>query len=296
MSKFRRNIYVCVRNNIGNFLFVLLYFIVIISALLTIDYLDYLRKFSSYENKPYNKDSVQFVLKSDEEYIDFKFLQNNNKLNNCVLLEYESKDGFYEIIYADLGKEYFEEVSEGKIDFNSKEDRLFVGIDVDRRKNEIIEINGKQFKIDGKLKRHISSVVNEGMFYSSCNLEKIRSNNLLVLASSDKNNVKKAYEYLKSNLSDRNVQLIKIKTEEAELRDYIDYVDSLKKIIIMFCFFFVFVFILIFRLWKYVNRKYVFVNEVLGNNDVKVELIFRYVCILFISIVMAVITFKLYFS
>lgn len=292
MKTFNKKLQICLRNYIKFIVFFIIFFVLTESMLFIIDYIMHLRKMASYDNKPYSNASKIFVIKSDERSVDLSFLQEDNIMEDCVLLKYDSDNGMYEVIWADLDSVKWKEINVTGLDYKSQYTIAAVGIDVKKHINDKIEIEDNSYPVKAKLDRHISSAVNNGIFYTKCNIENVQTNLAYVLASSDDKTVKKAYGALCDLLAGKNVSVVEVKMDEAKLSDYISYVNSLKYMIYLLILFYICMGYLVYRLWKHINKKYVFINEILGNHLAVMEVSIKLIVIVVFAGITAFMVFR----
>lgn len=77
-----------------------------------------------------------------------------------------------------------------------------------------------------------------------------------------------------------------------KLSDYINYVNSLKYMIYLLTLFYICMGYLVYRLWKHIDKKYVFISEILGNHLAVMEVSIKLIVIVVFAGITAFMVFR----
>lgn len=251
---------------------------------------------NSYNNTPYNKNAIVFIISSpDADTIDLSKLEENKYLSGCVLLKY--RNGNYklnEVIYC--SDEAVEIKGIEKLEFNTKEKIAAAGIDSGYRIGANIFENGNTYPICALLEEHISDAVNTGVFYSNGDLSHVPVECPYVLTSKDKDMISAAYARLEEMAEYQNASLKEIEVENAKFSDYVTYEETARLLLIVLAAFYILLIYLFRYIWIKIKTPEIFVLNILGVSNIKKKVQKEYFSLWLLAYLLSIITFFISFK
>ncbi len=271
-----------------NDIFIIIFlFVVTLGFLFVTKYVFYIKQVNLYNGKPYTKNSVAFVLSGSGESVDISKITESDNIEKCIILKLESQNGRYEVMYS--GEKYLNLNTAKDIDFCSGENLVIGGADTDLKEGEILSIEGIDFCVRGKLKKHISPGINKGIFYTKCKMNKMQLYIPYVISAEKKSDVEKIYHDLCVTVKDNGMDLKRIELSEAQLTYFIDSEESAKSVFVIISFFYLICIVFICFLYMRINRRKIYVYELCGDMHIKNKLFLKYG--IFVGVCLCVICF-----
>lgn len=227
---------------------------------------------NAYNNTPYNKNAIVFIISSqNSDAIDFSALKHNNYLKDCALLKYN--DGNYklnEVIYCD--NDIIEINGIKELDFNSTKKIAVAGISSGYSVGSNIFQNGNSYPICGLLTKHISGAVNTGIFYSNNDLSHVPTESPYVLTAKHSEKIAMAYAKLKNLAETQNAILKKVEIRNPKFSDYVDYEETVHILLVVLLTFYIFLIYLFRYIWLKIKSPEIFVLNILGSPSIKFKM------------------------
>lgn len=269
-------------------------FIIFLVSGIICNYWTKLELISSYNNTPYNKYAIYFIMSSLEREADLTDIQQNNLLSECALLKYnDDMLNMNEVLYCDKN---IVESRDGKLldlRFDSGTPCAVVGIDSGYQIGEYVYNNGKSYEIIDIMERHIASAINSGVFYTNANLNIVSANDTYVLVSSNNKHIMENFINLVAFFKSKDITVKQIDIRNAQFTDFIHYN---KTTICLFAFVVVFdiIFIYIIRhTWLKIKASEIFVLNLLGymhiRRKLKIEYFSMWLCAYLLSLIIFII-------
>ena len=270
---------IVIKNNIVNIIFLIVIVGLFLGSTLFVNYIYKLQFTSSYNNTPYNGSAITFIMKSDEKpYINLNELIGTDVLDQCVLFQVGSEgESGYHVVYCSENAVDFKDYQNWDWNYVSGDKAVAVGIDVPYNIGDVIEINGKEYHVRGKLDRHISDAVNYGIFYTDSNFNSVSVNQRYIITSKSSTSVKKAFGGLKDALQSSNIRVKELDVRNTEYKDYIRYDGVIKVILILLCVFYILLVMIIGKLWIKSKSADMKVRKILGDKNIILKSYLKYV-------------------
>lgn len=255
-----------------------------------------LKAVNTYNNTPYNKNAIVFIISSQYSVtVDFSELEHNNYLADCALLRYN--DGNYklnEVIYCDSKVIEIDGIKE--LNFNSEKKVAVAGINSGYSIGTNIFQDGCTYPVCGLLPEHISNAVNTGVFYSNNDLSHVATETPYVLTAKYNEKITAAYVKLENLAETQNAHLKRIEIKEAKFSDYVNYNEMVFILLVVLLFFYVLLIYFFRYIWIKIKAPEIFVLNVLGAPNIKSRIQREYFLMWFLgylfSITIFFITFK----
>ena len=168
-------------------------------------------------------------------------------------------------------------------DFNSKSKVVIAGEDSSYKIGEYFYCEGCGYLIEDILDEHISLGINEGVFYTKSNLEKVSLEKTYMITSRDKGKIKKAFENLRFFLEQKDVSIKEIYMRDAILGDYISYSKIMKTLLTVLLIFYLGAVFAFRYFWIKSKSTEIFVLNMLGNEKTKKKIIMEYLLLWSVS-------------
>lgn len=178
---------------------------------------------SSYDNTPYRKEAVLFLLSAPGTgSIDLTEAAQNGILSGCAVLKYDDGSyGMYEVIYCDQGVIGIHGLK--TLDFLSGENTAVTGAGSGYDIGDIVTVDGRDYPVEGILEEHISTAINTGVFYSRCDLYHVQTQTAYVLTAKDSDRIADAYAELEELVKCRGAEIRSREMSRVRFSDYVDY-------------------------------------------------------------------------
>lgn len=240
-----------------------------------------LQLLNSYSNTSYNDYAITFLMDSDVKDVDLGEIATEEAFTNCALVIYNSGEtNWNQVLYC--GSETIElekyEVPLDEIDFENQAG-IVVGYDSPYTVGQTISENDHQYRVLGKLEKHISDAINIGIFYSKGTLNHVETGETYVILSKSKNAAENAYECLTAMLQEKGIATKRIEVNHTKLSDFI-YYDEIVVIFGVIVALFYVIAILLFRyVWVKCKQSEIFVWHILGKSHINLTLCLQYMSI-----------------
>lgn len=178
---------------------------------------------SSYDNTPYRKEAVLFLLSAQGTgSIDLTEAAKNGILSGCAVLRYDDESyGMYEVIYCDQDVTGIHGLE--TLDFLSGEKAAAAGADSGYSIGDTITLNGMSYPVEGILDEHISTTINTGVFYSRCDLSHVRTQKVYVLTAKDSGRIAAVYAELEKLVKGKGAEIRSREMARVRFSDYVNY-------------------------------------------------------------------------
>lgn len=178
---------------------------------------------SSYDNTPYRKEAVLFLLSAPgTDSLDLTEAAQDGILSGCAVLRYDNESyGMSEVIYCDQGVIGIRGLE--TLDFLSGEKAAVAGADSGYGIGDTVAAGGTEYPVKGILEGHISIAINTGVFYSRCNLSHVQTQTAYVLTAKDKDRIADAYVQLEEFVKSRGAEIRSREMSRVRFSDYVDY-------------------------------------------------------------------------
>lgn len=178
---------------------------------------------SSYDNTPYRKEAVLFLLSAQGTgSVDLTEAAKGSILSGCAVLRYDDESyGMYEVIYCDqdvIGSHGLE-----TFDFLSGEKSAVVGADSGYGIGDTVTVDGMSYSVEGILEEHISTAINTGIFYSRCDLSHVPTQEVYVLTAKDSGRIAGAYAELEELVKSKGADIRSREMARVRFSDYVNY-------------------------------------------------------------------------
>lgn len=178
---------------------------------------------SSYDNTPYRKEAVMFLLSAPgKTFVDLTEAAQDGILSGCAVLRYDDESyGMNEVIYCDQnvisihGMETF--------NFLSGEKAAVAGTDSGYGIGDVVTVDEIVFPVEGVLASHISTAINTGVFYSYCDLSHVSTQEVYVLTAKDGKRISEAYAELEELVESKGAEIRSREMSRTKFSDYVDY-------------------------------------------------------------------------
>lgn len=270
---------ILIKNNMVNIFFFIVIVILFLGSTLFANYIYKLQFASSYNNTPYNGNAITFIMKSDgKSSINLNELIGTDVLNKCVLFQVDSDgESGYHVVYCSENAVDLQDSQTWDWNYMSGDKAAAVGIDTSYNIGDVIEINGREYHVRGKLARHISDAVNYGIFYTDSKLDAVSANQRYILTSKSGSNVKKAFDVLENTLQSNDIRVKKLDVRNAEFKDYIRYDSTIKVILVLVCIFYALLVMIIGKLCTKSKSAEIEVRKILGDKNIILKGYLKYV-------------------
>lgn len=178
---------------------------------------------SSYDNTPYRKEAVLFLLSAPgTDSIDLTEMVQNGILSGCAMLRYDEESyGMYEVIYCD--ESVIDIHGMNILDFLSGEITVVAGADSGYGIGDTVMLNEKAYPVEGILESHIGVAINTGVFYSRCDLSHVPTQEAYVLTAKDRDRITDAYAELEELIKSKGAEIRSREMSRVRFSDYVDY-------------------------------------------------------------------------
>lgn len=178
---------------------------------------------SSYDNTPYRKEAVLFLLSAPgTDSIDLTEAAQSGILSGCAVLRYDDESyGMYEVVYFDQGVIGINGLE--TLDFLSGEKAAVAGRDSVYGIGNTVTVDGMSYPVEGILEEHISTAINTGMFYSRCDLSHVQTQEVYVLTAKNSDRIAAAYEELEELVKSNGAEIRNREISRVRFSDYMDY-------------------------------------------------------------------------
>lgn len=178
---------------------------------------------SSYDNTPYRKEAVLFLLSAPGTgSIDLTEAAKNGILSGCAVLRYDDESyGMYEVIYCDqdvIGSHGLE-----TFDFLTGVKSAVVGANSGYGIGDTVTVDGMSYSVEGILDEHISSAINTGVFYSRCDLSHVPTQEVYILTAKDSSRIVRAYAELEKLVMGKGADIRSREMARVRFSDYVNY-------------------------------------------------------------------------
>lgn len=178
---------------------------------------------SSYDNTPYRKEAVLFLLSAPgTDSLDLTEAAQDGILSGCAVLRYDNESyGMSEVIYCDQGVIGIRGLE--TLDFLSGEKAAVAGADSGYGIGDTVAADGTEYPVEGILEGHISIAINTGVFYSRCDLYHVQTQTAYVLTAKNKARIADAYIQLEEFVKSRGAEIRSREMSRVRFSDYVDY-------------------------------------------------------------------------
>ena len=219
---------------------------------------------SSYDNTPYRKEAVLFLLSAPGTgSIDLTEAAQNGILSGCAVLRYDDESyGVYEVIYCDQGVIGINGM--GDLDFLSGEKAAAAGADSGYDIGNSVTVDGISYPVKGILKEHISNAINTGVFYSHCDLSHVPTQTAYVLTARDSDRIAAAYAELEELVKSKGAEIRSREISRVRFSDYVDYREVTVFLLVVLGIFYIGLIYLFAHIWLRLKRPEIHVLNLLG--------------------------------
>lgn len=219
---------------------------------------------SSYDNTPYRKEAVLFLLSAPGTgSIDLTEAARNGILTGCAVLRYDDESyGMYEVVYCD--QDVIDIHGLKTLDFLSGEKAAVAGSDSGYDIGDTVTVDGVSYLVEGIMKRHISNAINTGVFYSRCDLSHVQTQTAYVLTANDSDRISEAYAELEELVKRRGAKIRSRVMSRVRFSDYVDYGGMTVFLLVVLGIFYIGLVYLFIYIWLRLKKPEIHVLNLLG--------------------------------
>lgn len=219
---------------------------------------------SSYDNTPYRKEAVLFLLSAQGSgSVDLTEAAKNGILSGCAVLRYDDESyGMYEVIYCDqdvVGIHGLE-----TLDFLSGEKAAVAGAGSGYGIGDIVTVDGTSYPVKGILEEHISTAINTAIFHSHCDLSHVQTQEVYVLTAKDRGRIAAAYAELEEMIKSRSAEIRSRGMSRVRFSDYVNYRGMTVFLLGVLGIFYIGLIYLFVYIWLWLKKPEIHVLNLLG--------------------------------
>lgn len=245
---------------------------------------------SSYDNTPYRKEAVMFLLSAEgKEFIDLSEVVRDDLLDGCAVLRYDEESyRVNEVIYCD--QDVIKIYDSNKINFLSGQRAAWAGVDSGFSADDVVVVDGIAFPVEGVLERHISTAINTGVFYSYCDLSYVSTQEVYVLTAKNWKRIANAYNQLEELVKRKGAKIQSREMSRARFSDYVNYEGVMVFLLGVLSLFYVGLICLSAYIWFRLKTPEILVLKLLGYQHTRMRVWAEYFVICLSAFLLSLLT------